>query len=270
MAAAVALALSAPIAATGQAGAAPSGQSDASHTSHTWADYFYPLKVGWTCHESLAAQGGVSGSETLTVSAVGTTRGGRTVTVDDSGEATAGGSSVPVNSALHYVLTNAGGLVSTPSSSQIAGQTSHIVGSTMFPTVRALLSGASSTSNLHITIPLTATQRSEIKGALPSNATGLNIAVAIRQSGSLVPALQTPAGTFNGALSVRSTLKSIHVTNAVKAASKELDSALRPAVAQELANTTWYALGQGPVKINLDGITAYVNSCGLNTGSAGG
>lgn len=251
--------------------AATTGSATAAGPGHTWADYFYPLKVGWTCHESFDTNG-VKGTETLSVASVGTVRGGRSITVDEASATTVKGTTVPTNAALHYMLTNAGGLVAVPSSTQIAGQAYREEGNTVYPSVRALLSGGSSTSGLHISTALNASQRSEIGGVLPSGATSLDMAVAIRQSGTDVPTLRTPDGTYHNALVVHSSLKSIHVTNALKSASKDLDSTLKPIVAKELASTTWYAVDHGPVKFKLDGITAYITNCGLSsspTGSTG-
>jgi hypothetical protein len=237
--------------------------------AHTWADYFYPLKVGWTCHETVNS-GGVTGTETLTVASIGTVPGGRSITVDEGSSSTADGRTVPTNSALRYVLTSKGGLVTVPSSGQLAGQAYRIDGSTVYPSVQTLLGGGSSTSRLHISLPLAASDLTELKGVLPPKTTDLDMTVSVRQTGTVVPTLSTPGGSLDDALAVHSVLKSITVTNALKSATKELDAALKPVVAKELVTTTWFELDRGPVKFTFDGITGYVTDCGLNASTPGG
>ncbi len=240
------------------------GVSDAAGVSAaapTWVHYFFPLKVGWTCHESLEATG-VTGAETLTVASVGRTSQGRSVTITEGSSSTAGGVSVPTNAALHYVLTTRGQLVSVPSGIQVAGQPFSINGTTTYPNVQTLLSGGSAVSRLHIAVPLSAADRAELKAVLPAGATTLNMAVAVQQSGSSVAALHTPMGTFHHLLSVRSVLKSIAFTNVSKAASKELAAAVKPAIANELTVNAWYAPGVGPVKITTASYTGFLTSCG--------
>ncbi len=248
----------------GVAGAATSG--------HTWKDYFYPLKVGWTCNETVNS-GAVAGTETLTIAAIGSVPTGRSITVDESSSTTADGTTVPTNAALRYILTTSGGLVTIPSSGQAAGQAYRIEGDTAFPSVHALLSGGSSTSSLHLSAPLSASDLTEMKAVLPANATGLDMAVTIRQSGTIVPTLHIPGATYHNALAVRSNLKSISITNALKSAASVLNAAIKPELTKDLSSTTWYALGRGPVKISLGGITGYVTSCGMTsspTSGAGG
>ncbi len=251
----------APLGASGDAGAA-----GAAGANPTWVRYFFPLRVGWTCHESLDAAG-VTGSETLTVSAVGRVPQGRLVTVNEgSSTTTAGGTSIPTNAALHYVLSNGGQLVSVPSGIQVAGQSTSITGNTTYPSVRALLSGGSAVSRLHIAAPLSAADRAELQAVLPHGATSLDIAVDLRQSGGSVRLLRTAMATFHHVLSVHSVLQSIAFTNVTKAASKELAAAVKPAIAKELNVTAWYAPGIGPIKTSADGYTSSVTSCGPSGG----
>ncbi len=242
---------------TGEADAA--GGSGA--VTPTWVHYFFPLKVGWTCHESLEATG-ATGDETLTVASVSRTSRGRSVTITEGSSSTAGGVSVPTNAALHYVLTTGGQLVSVPSGIQVAGQPFSINGTTTYPNVQTLLSGGSAVSRLHIAVPLSAADRAELKAVLPANATALDIAVAVQQSGRSVAELQTPLGTFHHLLSVRSVLKSIAFTNVSKAASRELAAAVKPAIAKELTLDAVYAPGVGPIKITAAGYTGVLTSCG--------
>ena len=68
---------------------------------------FFPLEVGWTSNESLDAAC-LTGAETLTVASVGRVPQGRSVTVNEGSSTTAGGTSIPTNAALHYVLTKGG------------------------------------------------------------------------------------------------------------------------------------------------------------------
>jgi hypothetical protein len=79
-----------------------------------------------------------------------------------------------------------------------------------------------------------------------------------------VPELSTPHGTFHHVLWVRSTLESIKVDNAVPAAAKELDSAIKGDIAKVLSNAVWYAPGDGPVEVDVDGIMGYISSCGAS------
>ena len=227
----------------------------------TWVNYFFPLKVGWTCHESLDGAG-VTGGETLTVSSIGTAPQGRSITITEGSSSTAGGISVPTNAALHYILTNGGQLISVPSGIQVAGQPYGIKGNTTFPSLHTLLSGGTAVSREHIAAPLSPADRAELQALLPSGATSLNMAVEQQQSGDSVPVLHTPMGTFHHVLMVRSVLKSIVFTDVTKAASKELAAAVKPVIAKELSLTTWYAPGVGPIKVTADGYTAVVTSCG--------
>jgi hypothetical protein len=231
----------------------------------TWVRYFFPLEVGWTCHESLDAAG-VTGAETLTVASVGRVPQGRSVTVDEGSSTTSGGTSIPSNAALHYVLAKGGQLISVPSGLQLAGQPYSITGTTTYPSVRTLLSGGSAVSRLHVAVPLSAADRAQLQAVLPHGATSLDMAVGLRQSGSSVPTLHTAMGTFHHVLSVHSVLQSIAFTNVTKAASKELAAAVKPAIAQELSVTAWYAPGIGPIKTSADGYTSSVTSCGPSGG----
>jgi hypothetical protein len=237
------------------------GAVGAAGAASTWVRYFFPLKVGWTCHESLAGAG-ATGDETLTVASVGSAPQGRSVTVTEGSSSTAGGVSVPTNAALHYVLTKGGQLVSQPSGIQVAGEPYSISGNTTYPSVHALLSGGTAVSRLQLGVPLSAADRAELKAVLPAGATSLKMSVAVKQSGSSVPVMHTPMGTFHHVLAVRSVLKSIAFTNVTKAASKELAAAVKPALAKELSLTEWYAPGVGPIKGTAAAFTTVMTSCG--------
>jgi hypothetical protein len=242
----------------GRAGAAAS-------PAPTWASYFFPLKVGWTCHETLTG-GGATGSETLTVSSVGNVPQGRSVTVTEGSSSTVDGISVPTNAALHYVLSKSGQLVTIPSGGQVAGQLYSETGDTTDPSVEALLSGKSTASRAHIVAPLSATDLAELKGVLPPSATSLDMTVESTQRGDIVSTLQTPMGTFRHLIAVHSTVKAISFTNVAKGASDELAAAIKPVIEKELHATTWYAPGVGPVKITTAGYTSTLTSCGLGAG----
>jgi hypothetical protein len=229
--------------------------------SQTWSEYFYPLKVGWTCHETLDS-GGAVGTATLTVTAVGKIPDGHSVSVTQSGSTAVGGTNVPTNSVLHYVLTKSGHLVSVPSAGEFAGQAYKIEGDTTLPSVSALLAGGSTTSELHISEPLSPSELSQVRAILTPHATSLVMQVSLRERGQRVAVLQTPIGTFHDVLAVHASLGAIHVTDAVKAASKTLTSELQPVLGKELANTTWYAPGFGPVRFDVGGINADMTSCG--------
>ncbi len=240
---------------------AATGDAGTAKKAATWVRYFFPLKVGWTCHESLDGTS-ATGDETLTVSSVGTAPQGRSVVITEGSSTSVGGVSAPTNAALHYVLTKSGQLISVPSGIQLAGQPYSIDGDTTFPSAQTLLSGGTAVSRLHISVPLSAADRAELKAVLPASATSLDMVVGIRQSGGSVPVLRTPMGTFRHVLSLRSVLQSIAFTNVSKAASKELAAAFKPAIAKELSLTAWYAPGVGPVKTTTDGYSASLTSCG--------
>lgn len=244
----------------GSAGAAGTGGADS-----TWLGYFFPLKVGWTCHESLTGSG-ATGSETLTIAAVGRVRQGRSVTVDEGSSSTLGATSVPTNGALHYILTNEGQLISVPSDLQISGQPYGITGDTTYPSIKTLLSGGSAVSHLHIELPLNATDRAELQAVLPAKATSLDMAVDVAQHGNPVATLQTSSGTFHHVVVVHSTAKSLAFTNIGKVASQELAGAILPTISKEVSSTTWYAPGVGPIKDSAGGFTSTVTSCGFAAG----
>jgi hypothetical protein len=229
----------------------------------TWSNYFYPLTVGWTCHESLHS-GGATGTETLRIDAVQPVRGGKSVTVVEGSSTTVNGTSIPTNASLHYVLTDAGQLISVPSAGQTAGQSFQIQGDTTYPSVRALLGGGAAVSKLHISAPLNQSDLAQLKVVLQPGASSLSMLVELRQSGSPVAVLTTPMGTFHHVLAVHSSLKSIQVTDALKAAENQLDSTLQPVIAKELAITTWYAPGVGPVKFKVGSISSAMTSCGAS------
>ena len=202
----------APVGSNGSAGAA-------TNAGPTWAGYFFPLKVGWTCHESLTG-GGATGSETLTVSSVGTVPQGRSVTVTEGSSSTVDGTPVPTNAVLHYILSKKGQLITVPSGGQVAGQLYNYTGDTTDPSVKALLSGKSAVSRAHVAAPLSAAEHAELAGVLPAKATSLDMAVDFAQRGGPVRTLQTSLGTFHHLIAVQSMVKAIAFTNVAKGASR--------------------------------------------------
>jgi hypothetical protein len=64
---------------------------------------------------------------------------------------------------------------------------------------------------------------------------------------------------------VRSTLKSLDVTNALPKDRRDLDRQIQPTVTKSLTTTVWYAPGYGPVKVIAGGITGVVTGCGGGT-----
>ncbi len=261
--AAIALPFFALSTAAGMGGGDPAGaaRAEASRPEPTWTAYFYPLKVGWTCHESLSSSL-ADASETLTVSSVGAVPGGRSVTLDVGSSATAAGVAVPANAALHYVLTDQGRLISVPSGAQVAGQAYQIEGDTTYLSVQGLLSGNTSVAHLHVDAPLSEADIAELSAVLPHGATSLDMSVALRQSGTSVALVRTPMGTFHDVLEVRGVMTSLDFTNLAHGASKELLTALKPLLGKELDTTTWYARGVGPIKVDSLGFTAFMTSCG--------
>ena len=93
------------------------------------------------------------------------------------------------------------------------------------------------------------------------------MALVLKQSGTKVAQLQTSAGTYHDVLAVRSTLKSLDITNALRSARNDLDRELQPNVAKSVANTVWYAPGNGPVKVVVGGVTGIVTDCGMSPGA---
>jgi hypothetical protein len=250
----------------GGVGPAGATSTDKVGGTATWTGYFFPLKVGWTCHESLTGSG-AKGSETETLSAVTRVPQGHAVTVTEGNSSTAGsGTAVPTNAALHFILTTGGQLVSVPSGIQVAGMAYSIKGNSTYPSVRTLLSGGSAVSRLQIAAPLTAADRAELRAVLPANATSLDMAVAVTQRGALTNTLTTAMGTFHHVLTVRSVFKSLAFTNVNEAASQELAQAVKPTIAKELGATTWYAPGVGPIKVTQGGFVETLTSCGLGGG----
>jgi len=225
----------------------------------TWTSYFYPLKVGWTCQEELTTV--TTGSETLTVAAVTKTKEGQAITVDEGSSTNVNGTDVPTNAALHYLITTGGQLISSPSAGQLGGQAYRYVGNTVFPSVRTLLAGGSGLSRVHIAAPLSTRELAQVKSILSAHATSLEMTLVLKQSGAKVAQLQTPAGTYHD---VRSTLKSLDITNALGSARGDLDRQLQPTEAKSVANTVWYAPGYGPVKVIVSGVTGIVTGCGAS------
>jgi hypothetical protein len=260
VAAVVTGALALPIALTGVPGSAPTASaSPKSAAAPTWTTYFYPLKVGLTCQEELTT--GATGTETLTVTAVTKTKQGQAVTIDEGSSTEVNGTSVPTNAAIHYVITKSGQLISAPSAGQLGGQAYRVEGNTVFPAVQTLLSGGSGLSRERISAPLADTDLAQIKSILTTHATSLSMALVLKQSGTKVALLQTPAGTYHDVLAVRSTLRSLDITNALASARRDLDREIEPIVAKSVVSTVWYAPGKGPVKVVASGVTGIVTGC---------
>ena len=121
----------------------------ASSPELTWIDYFYPLKVGWTCHESLSSRV-ANASETLTVSS-GRPRlpGGRSVTLDVGGSATAAGVSVPGNARAALRPHQEGSADRGPvGRARWRARRTRSRATRASPSVQGLLSGSTSTSHL--------------------------------------------------------------------------------------------------------------------------
>jgi hypothetical protein len=243
------------------AGAALSGSSriDAA-PAPTWATYFYPARVGWTCHDSFTSAG-ASGEETLSVAAVTSSPQGKHINVDVSGSSQSGGQDVPVNSSLQYTLTPKGGLITEASSALVVGVGAHSNGESVLPTVKALLAGGSSQSSIRESIPLPASQLAQISPILKANQTGLDVTVSLRESGKAVPTLTVPMGTLHHLLEVQTTIRTFRVTNAIPSAASEIEAAVRPTLAKVLSFTTWYAPNVGPVRVDVGGITTTATSC---------
>jgi hypothetical protein len=232
----------------------------------TWTSYFYPLTVGWTCQEALTTV--TSGSETLTVAAVTKTRKGQAITIDEASSTDVSGTEVPTNAALHYLITTNGQLVSAPSAGQLSGQAYRVVGDTVFPSVRTLLAGGSGLSRVRISSVPSKSDLAQIKPILVPHATSLEMVLVLKQSGTKVAQLQTSAGTYHDVLAVRSTLKSLDVTNVLPRDRRGLDRQIQPTVAKSLTTTVWYAPGYGPVKVIAGGITGVVTSCAAGTAAS--
>jgi hypothetical protein len=62
-------------------------------------------------------------------------------------------------------------------------------------------------------------------------------------------------------LEVETTMKTFRITNALRGAAKELESAMKPGVAKGARETTWYAPGVGPVQVLLDGLKTVALKC---------
>jgi hypothetical protein len=226
----------------------------------TWTSYFYPARVGRTCQETLHS-GGVTGTETLRVSDVTPTPQGTQITVDEGSDTQVDGKSIPTNAALHYTITNNGDLVSSPSSDMIGGVAAQLVGNTVLPSVKRLMSGGVFASTLHMLVPLSQSDLSQLSGALKPGQKSMDIALSIRERGSLIPTLAVPLGRFRDVLDVTTTLGRIDVTNAVKSAAGALASALRSDLKKEVSYQTWYAKDNGPVQFELSGVVAQLTSC---------
>jgi hypothetical protein len=252
-----------PLPGATSASAAAAASSKPPSRGPTWASYFYPQQVGWTCHEALTTV--TSGTETLTVTAVTKTKKGEAITIDEGSSTDVDGTNVPSNEALHYLLTTGGQLISAPSAGQLAGQAYHEVGNTVFPSVRTLLAGGSGLSRLRVSAPLSRSELAQVKPILTPHSTSLEMVLVLKQSGAKLAQLQTTAGTYRDVLVVRSSLESLDITNAVGSARRDLDRELQPTEAKSVANTVWYAPGNGPVKVIVGGVTGIVTDCGAST-----
>jgi hypothetical protein len=136
-----------------------------------------------------------------------------------------------------------------------------LVGNTVLPSVRHLSSGGVFSSTLHLLVPLSESDLSQLSGSLQPGQTSLQIAISIREKGTVVPTLTVPLGTFHDVLEVTSSLGQVEVTNAAKGAGGAFASALYPELKKELGNQTWYAKNNGPVQFELSGLVAHLTSC---------
>jgi hypothetical protein len=226
----------------------------------TWSSYFYPLRVGRTCQEVLDSDG-VTGTETVRVAAVSRTAQGQAVTVDDASATQVNGQDIPTNSALHFLLTDRGQLVRTPSNQLVGGIGVQTIGNTVLPSVSNLMSGGRYTTRIVVLVVLPPSDLSQLQGALQPNQKDLRAAIAIREVGSVVPVLTVPLGTFHDVLKVDQSLQSISVTNARKSEAGALSSALRSELSREFTSQTWYAKDIGPIRYGLLGLSESVTSC---------
>jgi hypothetical protein len=258
--------LAGALAPTVWASAAVSSSHKPAAAGPSWTTYFYPLKVGWTCQEALTTV--TSGTETLTVAAVTKTKNGRAITIDEGSSTDVNGTNVPTNAAIHYVITKGGQLISAPSAGLLGGQSYQVVGNTVFPNVHTLLAGGSGLSGVHISAPLAQSDLAQIKSILTPHSTALDMALVLKQSGTKVAQLRTSAGTFHNVLEVRSTLRSLDITNALPSARHDLNQEIDSDVGKSVASTVWYAPGFGPVKVLADGVTGVVTGCSASPNSS--
>jgi hypothetical protein len=243
---------------TPTAAAAAAASPKTAGAAPTWNTYFYPLKVGWTCQEDLST--GATG--TLTVTAVTKTKQGLAVTIDSGSSTDVKGTTVPTDTTTHYVVTKGGQLISGGSSAgQTGGLAFRVVGTTVYPAVQTLLSGGSGLSRVRASAPLAGTDLAQLKSILNPHATSLSMALVLKESGTKVARLWTPARTYHDALAVRSSVFSLDVTDARADSRGGLDREIEPLVAKSLFATVWYAPGYGPVKFVAGGLTGIVTGC---------
>ena len=178
-----------------------------------------------------------------------------------SGSSQSGGKAQPINSSLQYTLTPHGGLVNEATSTLVVGVGAHTNGTTVLPTVKALLAGGSSLSTIRESVPLPASQLAQISPVLKPNQTGINVSVSLREKGRAVSTLTVPMGTFHHLLEIQTTIHRIQVTNAIPSAGSEIAAAIRPTLSQVLSFSTWYAPKIGPVQVSLGGVTIAATSC---------
>ncbi len=226
----------------------------------TWSTYFYPRVVGYQCHESFASKG-ASGSETLTVAAVKKTSKGVNVTIQESGSAQAFNTKIPVNATLHYTLTKRGQLSTNPSAVGFAGRSGSVTGTTVFPSVASLVSGHTSTATFHETIPLTASDKRQLKGDLLPRQSSLKVNITLKNKGAIVPTLTLPIGPLQQLLRIDTSVKSVTVTNSAPKARKQLASALTSELKNQFTTSTWYARNIGPVQVTVLALTTQAASC---------
>ena len=215
--------------------------------------------MGWTCQEDLST--GATGS--LTVTAVTKTKQGQAVTIDSGGSTDVKGTTVPTDATTHYVVTKGGQLISGGSSAgQTGGLAFRVVGTTVYPTVQTLLSGGSGLSRVRASAPLAGTDLAQLKSILTSHATSLSMALVLKESGTKVARLWTPARTYHNVLAVRSSVHSLDVTDVRADSRGDIDREIEPLVAKSLFATVWYAPGYGPVKFVAGDLTGIVTGCG--------
>ena len=83
----------------------------------TWVNYFFPLKVGWTCHEITRRRRRHWWRRRMTVSSIGhrADRAVRSRSTEGSSSTAGGIIGARRTPTLHYILTNGGQLISVPS-----------------------------------------------------------------------------------------------------------------------------------------------------------
>jgi hypothetical protein len=237
--------------------------AQASSGSPSWAQYFYPARVGYTCHEELQSKGGqVTGNSVLEVTHITTTAKGISMTLSETGTLDdASGAPAPSTSSLKYLLTKTGNLVTQESSVAVSSSAASVMGTTVIPPVAKLIARKSGISTFTEIVPLTASERKSLTGVLLPNQKDLRINASVRETGLGLHSVTVPMGTFLDSLEVKTTLASVHVFNIQPEAAQGFESQLLPTYRSTLNVTTWYAPGVGPVKVQFKGLSGAFTGC---------